>query len=98
VSQYAQWIAGQKVATLQAIGGVEWGEKENKAMLVILGVLYMQCASKSNDFLHALFSRDKLEMYPEVMRRLDGIVDNFYSIPIRFIYSNHLDCSLLKRI
>jgi hypothetical protein len=30
-----QWIAGQKGATLQAIGDVEWGEKQNKGMLVI---------------------------------------------------------------
>jgi hypothetical protein len=47
---------------------------------------------KSNDLLHALLSRDKLEMYTEVMRRLDDIVDNLYSITIRFLYSNHLDC------
>jgi hypothetical protein len=30
-----QRIEGQKVATLRARGDVEWGEKENKKMLVI---------------------------------------------------------------
>jgi hypothetical protein len=69
---------------LRARGDVEWGEKENKKMLVIWELLYLQCASKSNGLLHALLSRDKLEMYMKVMRRLDDIVDNLYSMPIRF--------------